>query len=101
MYRIHYLPLAKRDLEDITDYITDTLKAPKAAADFLDAVEAGIDRLREHPYFCRVYQPLLPVDLEYRVLLVNNYLVFYVVLDSAVEIHRVIYGRRNLPLIMK
>ena len=101
MYKVRYLPLAQKDLEDITDYVSDTLKAPQAAADLLDAVETGTGRLCEHPYSCRVYQPLLPVDLEYRVLVVNNYLVFYVVLDSTVEIHRVIYGKRNLPQIIK
>ena len=97
MYKLRYLPLAKKDLEAIADYISDTLKAPQAALDFLDAVEAGINRLREYPFSCRVYEPLMPVDPEYRVLIVNNYLVFYIVNDDYVEIHRVIYGRRDLP----
>jgi len=100
MYKLRYLPLAQQDLEAITDYIADTLKAPKAALDFIDAVEDGINRLREHPYSCRVYHPIKPVEPEYRVLVVKNYLVFYVVLDDTVEIHRVVYGRRNLPQII-
>jgi len=97
MYKLRYLSAAQKDLEAIVDYITDTLKAPKAAMDFIDAVEAGICRVREHPYSCRVYQPIRPVDLEYRVLVVNRYLVFYVVDGDTVEIHRVVYSRRNLP----
>lgn len=32
MYKLKYLPLALTDLMDITDYIANTLKAPKAAA---------------------------------------------------------------------
>jgi addiction module RelE/StbE family toxin len=101
MYKLRYLPIAQQDLEAIIDYITDTLKAPKAAMDFLDAVEAGVSRLLEHPFSCRIYQPVKPVDLEYRVLVVKNYLVFYVVLEGVVEIHRIVYGRRNLPEIIK
>ena len=100
MYKLCYLPLAQKDLEAITNYIADTLHAPQAAVDFLDAVEAGISQLREYPYSCRIYQPLIAVDLEYRVLVIENYLVFYVVLDDIVEIHRVIYSRRNLPQII-
>ena len=101
MYKLRYLPLAQKDLESITDYITDTLKAPQAALDFVDAVEKGLDRLREFPYSCRIYQPIKTVDPEYRVLNVKNYLVFYVVLDDAVEVHRIVYGRRNLPQVIK
>ena len=101
MYKLRYLPFARKDLEAITDYIVDTLKAPKAAFDFIDAVEEGINRLCEHPFSCRVYQPIKPVDLEYRVLAIKNYLVFYIVLDDTVEIHRVVYGRRNLPQLIK
>ncbi len=39
MYRLKYLPLALDDLRDITDYITETLKAPKAAIDLLDTLK--------------------------------------------------------------
>jgi plasmid stabilization system protein ParE len=101
MYEICYLRLAQKDLNDIIGYIAGELKAPQAASDFIDAVEAGIERLREYPYSCRVYQPLLPVDLEYRVLTVKNYLIFYVVLDDIVEIHRVVFGRRDLRQVIK
>ena len=101
MARLRYLVTAQQDLEGITDYITDTLKAPKAALDFVDNIEAGVNRLLEHPYSCRIYQPIKPIDTEYRVLVVKNHLVFYVVLDDVVEVHRVVYGRRNLPNIIK
>jgi plasmid stabilization system protein ParE len=37
MFKIECLPLAQRELRDITDYITDTLKAPNAAMDLLNA----------------------------------------------------------------
>ena len=101
MYKLSYLQFAKKDLEAITDYIVDTLKAPKAAFDFIDSVEDGINRLCELPFSCRVYKPIKPVDLEYRVLTIKNYLIFYIVLDDTVEIHRIVYGRRNLSQLIK
>lgn len=88
-FRLKYLPLALKDLREITDYMTDILKAPKAAMDFLDAFDVSISRLEHYPYSCRVYQPIKEMENEYRLLSVKNYLVFYVVKEEVVEIHRV------------
>lgn len=101
MYKIKYLPLALKDLRDITDYITDTLKAPKAAMHLVDALDNSISRLQQFPYSCRVYQPMQSLEAEYRMLPVKNYLVFYVVTEYVVEIHRIIYARMNLEELIK
>ncbi|MHB8126833.1 MAG: hypothetical protein ACYDEJ_14605 [Desulfitobacteriaceae bacterium] len=39
MYKLKYLPLAQKDLRDISSYIADNLKAPKAAIDLVDALD--------------------------------------------------------------
>lgn len=96
MYKIHYLPLAKKDIEQITLYIADHLKAPKSAMDLLNSFDKSIVRLKQFPHSCKVYQPIKGLPLEYRMLIVKNYSVFYVVLEDVVEIHRVIYSKRDL-----
>ncbi len=96
MYRISYLSLAKKDLNDITNYIADNLKAPKAAIDLLDTLDNFILRLKQYPYSCKLYQTIGPLKYEYRVLPVKNYLVFYVVTENEVEIHRVIYSKMDM-----
>lgn len=103
MYDIRYLPIAQRDMEEIVLYISDVLKAPKAAVELLDELERGILRLREYPYSCRVYEPVKRLETEYRALVVKNYLVFYTVLEDTktVEIRRVVYGKMNLPQLLK
>lgn len=103
MYDIQYLPVAKRDMEEILLYILNVLKAPKAAMELLDDIERSILRLREHPYSCRVYEPVKRLGTEYRVLTVKNYLVFYTVLEeiNTVEIHRVVYGKMDLSQLLK
>ncbi|MBS3969280.1 MAG: type II toxin-antitoxin system RelE/ParE family toxin [Clostridia bacterium] len=102
MYKIKYLPLALKDLRNITDYISDTLKAPKAAVDLIDALDNSISRLAKFPYSCKVYQPIKPLEAEYRLLPVKNYLVFYAVTEhDEVEIHRVIYKRMDLKKLIK
>lgn len=101
MHKLKYLPLALKDLRDITDYIVDTLKAPKAAVDLVDAIDGSISRLQQFPYSCRVYQAIESLEAEYRMLQVNNYLVFYIVTEHEVEIHRIIYAKMNIEKLIK
>ncbi len=96
MYKLKYLPLAQRDLRDIISYIADKLKAPKAAMDLVDALDNSIYRLQQFPYSCKVYRPIEPIEAEYRMLPVKNHLVFYVVTEHEVEIHRIIYSKMDI-----
>jgi len=47
------------------------------------------------------YLPSFQLQTEYRVLTVKNYLVFYVVLEETIEIHRIIYRKRNLSQLIQ
>lgn len=96
MYELTYLPLALKDLHGAIDYITNVLKAPKSAIDLLDDLEAAIFRLQDFPFSCKIYQIEEQLDTEYRILIVKNYLVFYVAKDHTIEIHRIINGRIDL-----
>jgi addiction module RelE/StbE family toxin len=95
-YKITYLPVALKDLEEIIDYITINLKSPDAALDFITAFDESVSILELFPYSRRVYQPIKNLEYEYRLLPVKNYAVFYSVKEQTVEIHRVIYGKKNL-----
>ncbi len=86
MYKLKYLPLAQKDLSDIISYIADILKAPKAARDLLDALDKSLIRLQQFPYSCKVFQPMEPLEAEYRMLPVKHFLVFYIVTEHEVEI---------------
>ncbi len=99
MHKIKYLPLALKDLKDIADYIFETLKAPKAAVDLIDVLDNSILDLQQFPYSCKLYQPIQSLETEYRMLPEKNYLVFYVVTEHDVEIHRIIYAKKDLERI--
>lgn len=101
MHKLKYLPLAQKDLRNITSYIADYLKAPKAAMDLVDVLDNSISRLQQFPYSCKVYQAIEPLEAEYRMLPVKNYLVFYVVTEHDLEIHRIIYAKMNLEKLIK
>ena len=101
MPEIKYLPSFQQELNAIVDYITFTLEAPRAASNLLDELEQSINDLKIFPLAHRLYRPLKPIPTEYRVLTVKNYLVFYVVLGETIEIHRIIYRKRNLSQLIK
>ena len=101
MLDIVYLPSFQQDIDSITDYITYTLEAPKAASNLLDELEKSIKDLKMFPLAHQLYRPIKPILTEYRVLTVKNYLVFYVVLEETIEIHRIIYKKRNLSQLIK
>ena len=101
MYKIKYLPIAQRDLQDITVYILDNLKSPKDAMDFIDTLDKSILRLKQYPYSCKLYHPQESLEAEYRFLPVKNYLVFFVVIENIVEIHRIIYAKMNLEKLIE
>ena len=96
MHELKYLPLAINDLHGIVDYITNILKASKSEMVLLDDLESSIFRLQEFPYSCKVYQSVESLETEYRMLPVKNYIVFYVVIEQIVEVHRIVYARMDL-----
>lgn len=102
MYDILYLPLAEADLIGILSYISDHLKAPKAAMNLLDKLDTSILSLKEFPYAYPLFRPINPLHKEFRILTVNNYAVFYTVREPEhkVEIYRVIYAGRDLSYLL-
>ena len=107
MYKIEYLPSALRDLTEIADYIGVKLSNPEAADLLSETIVSSIDKLAEMPYRYPVYYPLAafpikPLKMEYRKMVVRNYLVFYWVNEEKqhVIIARVIYGGRNTDNIL-
>ena len=95
-YKLRYLPLAQKDLLNIIDYISNDLKASGAAMDFIDILDETILRLKEFPFSCSLYRPQKPLETEYRYLPVKNFIIFYIVLENIVEIHRIVYAKMDL-----
>ncbi|SCZ79014.1 type II toxin-antitoxin system RelE/ParE family toxin [Acidaminobacter hydrogenoformans] len=95
-YTIRLTPIADQDIEEISDYIAYELKNEIAAVDFLKKLEHQILRLEEFPMSCELVTEKLLRLKGYRKLLVNNYIVFYIVDEQKreVDIVRVLYAMR-------
>jgi addiction module toxin, RelE/StbE family len=92
-YKVKIYPAAKQDLSDIVEYLNTLSQA--AALKYYDKLVKEIGSLAEMPDRCPKPRDLALAAKGYRVLIVGNYLVFYVVAGDTVQIRRILYGRRD------
>ena len=92
-YKVKIYPSAQQDLRDIVDYL-NTL-SPSAARRYYDKLTEEIASLSTMPERCPRPRDLALAAKGYRYLIVENYLIFYVVSGGTVQIRRILYGRRD------
>lgn len=91
---VRLLPLAERDVLEAVDYLA--AESPAAARRFAEAFEGALSRLSSHPELGRTPRDEALIALGYRVVVVGDYLVFYVPSRRELLVHRVIHGARDL-----
>ena len=97
-YKIVYLPVAERNLSEIFEYISRD--SPSAALSLLDKIDKDVSRLAEFPQLGKTPQDNRLQKLSYKMLIMNNYLVFYVLKQKTVEIRRIIHGKRKYEFLL-
>mgnify|MGYP000894740367 FL=1 len=100
-FLLKFIPRFELDLNEILDYITFKLHDQESALKLVDKIEKAIlarlecplsferfqsNRRRKHPYY-RIY--------------VDNFVVYYVVIENVMEVRRVLYKSRNAEKIIK
>ena len=93
-YTLRYLPVAADDLISIFDWIANDSSANAAA--FVDKIDHRIGSLKTHPFLGHIPRDEKLRNSGYRILVVESYLVFYMIHGKTVEIHRVLPGSRKL-----
>lgn len=85
---------AEQDLAEIIDYISND--NPAAALKVAENIEQNILQLEDFPLIGAIPKNRRLTHQGYRILIVDSYLVFYVLLDNGtVEIRRIISGKRD------
>ena len=92
-YKVKIYPSAQRDLQEIVDYL-NTLSA-EAASRCYDRIVSDIASLSSMPFRCPAPRDLSLAAKGYRYMNVENYLVFYIVSGDSVQIHRILYAKRE------
>ena len=99
-YKLSYLPLFYDDLEDAIEYIAFEKENMDAALRLLNAVDGAImDRLPVAESF-EQYPSLFERDYPYYRIYVDNFIVFYVVINDGsgcktMEVRRFLYKGRD------
>lgn len=92
-YAVRFLSVSEEDLGSVLDHIS--LNNPPAARKLLASFENKFELLRDNPLLGKLPLDETLREFGYRYLVVSNYLVFYVVRQNEVVIHRVLHGARN------
>lgn len=94
-YNIEYSRESKQDLIGIKQYIKYNLQEAETAQKLVSKIRKEINNLKHNPETYSIIDDDIIKKLEIRKLIVNNYIVFYRIKKTNIEIVRIMYGRRN------
>lgn len=96
-YTIEVTRSAEKDIIKTLDYITYVLMNPDAAGDLLDKTGKTIESLQAYPERFPLVDDAVLRGLGIRFIVVNNYLVFYMIDEEkhCVNVIRFIYNKRD------
>ena len=97
-YKVKIYPAAKQDLLGIIDYLNTLSHA--AALRYYDLLTGEIASLSRMPERCPRPRDLALSARGFRYLIVEKYLVFYKIAGDTVQIHRILYGKRNYQALL-
>jgi len=95
-YELRILPMFEEDLNEIIDYICMDLQNPAAAENMVDAVEKAIHERLSCAEAFEPYHSARERRYPYYRISVKNYVIYYVVIGSVMEVRRILYSRRDI-----
>lgn len=97
-FQIEYLPSAEKDLLEIVDYIKKD--KPSAAVNLINTIDREISKLAEFPFLSPQPDEERLKMMGYRMHVIGNFIVFYVVKEKVVQIRRVLHGCRKYEFLL-
>ena len=94
-YSVRLLSTAEQDLQDLLSFIAAD-NVPAALAQ-VDRIEKKLSTLSTHPRVGKIPNDEKLARLDYRVVVVDNYLIFHKISGKTVLIYRIIHGARDVP----
>jgi toxin ParE1/3/4 len=93
-YQINLTEAAEQDLTEIADYIAS--ENPSAALKVIVRIEKNILKLEDFPLIGVVPRIRRLARKGYRILIVDDYLIFYVIVNNEIiEIRRILSGKKD------
>ncbi|UWG96566.1 type II toxin-antitoxin system RelE/ParE family toxin [Dehalobacter sp. DCM] len=100
-YSLRYIPRFEADLNEIVDYLVFTLHNTDAAEKFINRVENVITERLHCPLSFQPFQSKRKRKNPYYRIYIDNFTVFYVVIDNVMEIRRILYKGRDTVNLVK
>ena len=100
-YSLRYLPRYERDLNEIVDYIVFKLHNPEGAINLVKRIENAILERLNCPLSFEPFQSIRKRKNPYYRIYVDNFTVYYVVLEDVMEVRRLLYNSRDAGRIIK
>lgn len=97
-YSVQIYPAAKQDLLNVIESL-NTLSV-QAALRYYDLLMEKIASLSDMPNRCPRPRDLVLAAKGYRYLIVEEYLVFFMVKENVVQVHRILFGRSDYQSIL-
>ena len=103
MYLVNITDIAENDILSTVQYITDKLKAPKAANNLLDEIEKHEKKLEKTPKIYPLVSDNYLAEKGIRFVLIKKYMMFFTIDESKkiVSVIRFLYGRRDWQNILR
>lgn len=98
-YNLIFSDLAYNDLEEIVLYISKDSK--DNAIKFYNKLMDNLTKLEEFPNLGLLMPDKKMSEKGYRMIIVNNYIIFYKVYEKNIQILRVLHGGRDYPQLFK
>ncbi len=101
-YTIFITDSAFDDLDKIYTYIKNTIQMPDTAKKQIERIKSALLKLEYYPLSCNLTTDKVLRQKGYRKLVVDNYIVFYLVYEKKqkVNIMRIIYGAQKYESIL-
>lgn len=96
--QVRLLNIAEEDFAEIVSYIA--ADNPKAADEIVNKIEKNLELLSDNPNLGRIPREEEIRNLDYRYLIVQNYLIFYTVEKRTIFVHRILHGARDYKTLL-
>ncbi|TEB08172.1 Plasmid stabilization system protein [Pelotomaculum schinkii] len=93
--KVRYTPEALNDLQEMSDYISNVLYNPQAAARIKKSILDSCGRLKEQPFLGPSVQVKTGCKTDLRFLVCEKHLAFYRVENGYISVARIINGRQD------
>ena len=93
-YKIEFLPSAWREIDEISNYYLNKV-GPKSATKIFDRILKVIARLEIFPLSCPLINDEVLSEGGYRILICDDYICVYRLIDEVVYIYHIANGRTN------